>query len=59
VAKEGRLGETILEAMKLAGNGLSKLDSDAIVTLGTVLRAQGLDREARQVVTEALIIQGL
>lgn len=59
VASEGRLGEMILEASKLAGEGLSKLDRDAIITLGTVFRSQGFEREARQIVTEALIIQGL
>ncbi|MDA5192364.1 hypothetical protein [Govanella unica] len=59
ISREGRMGETILECLKLTGGGLSKLAPDAVVTISDALRAVGLDRDARRVVTETLIIQGL
>lgn len=59
VSREGRMGETVLEGLKLAGRGLAKLTPQALTVLGDGFAAVDLAADGRRVVTETLVIQGL
>jgi hypothetical protein len=51
----GALGETALRAANLVGDGAQRLDPPALTTIAQILRAAGLEADARAIVLEALV----